>query len=152
MNENFNNNENRDGNINFEKNIYSQYVRYKGEDVTYYNNSTGNTGNLKDGMIYKVLYANINSSYTNLTLQELNTGNVLDGEFNSCMFTSLDGFIAIAMEQPNIGQRMNLVRVVNINKQIKMQSVQISPIIHIDVIAKNIIAIITRSSAYIVNL
>ena len=152
MNENFYNNEDRYGNINFEKNIYAQYVRYKGEDVTYYNNSTGNTGNLKDGTIYKVLYANINSSYTNLTLQELNTGNVLDGEFNSCMFTSLDGFIAIAMEQPNIGKRMNLVRVVNINKQIKMQSVQISPIIHIDVIAKNIIAIITRSSVYIVNL
>lgn len=150
MNENFNNNENRDGNINFEKNIYSQYVRYNGDNVSYY--STGKIEDLKTEMVYKVVYADINSFYTNLTLQELNTGRVLDGEFNSCMFTSLDGFIAIAMEKPNIGQRMNLVRVVKINQEIKMQSVQISPIIHIDVIAKNIIAIITRSSAYIVNL
>ncbi len=151
MDGNSNYNENQYWNLNFQKEIYAQYVRYTGENSTYFNNSNSIV-NLDCEKIYKVVYADINSTYTNLTLQEIDTGKVLEGKFNSCMFSFLKGYIAIAMEKPSIGSPMNLVRVVKINGEIKTQLVKISPIIHIDIIAENIFSIITRSSVYIVNL
>ena len=134
--------------INFERELYAQYVKYNGKSDLYY--GTGKASDLKFDKIYRVINADISSDHTELTIQEVDTGVIMNGTFNSCWFTPLKGYLAIAKNKPKIGERAELLRITNIGNQAISEDIETSNVVSIEIIAQNTYALITQNSVYIV--
>lgn len=125
--------------INYEKKIYSEYLKYNGNGNLLLSTET----------VYKVVTAKIFPYYTQLTVMDVDNGKILEG-INSCCFKPIKGYCAIAQSEPKVGKRADVIRINSSAEEMQMEKVMTSKVLHIDVIAENMYAIITQNSVYVI--
>lgn len=123
--------------------LFSTYCKWNGR------NDLENAG-LKLNAIYRVMSADIQSFYTELTLQEVSTGIILPRKYNSVAFTTMPSYIGCAYAKPQIGKRFDMVKVDPVNH--KMLNWNTSPVQALEQVGTNTWNVITLNSVYTVQI
>ena len=126
--------------VNTSNPIYSTFVKWNGRKDQEHKY-------LKSGKVYKVVSAEIASSYTDLILQEIDTGTILPEKYNSVLFEALPTYVGYSDKLPKLGESYHLV-ILNLAER-KMVGRTTTSVRGIEHLGTNTWIVITGNSVYV---
>lgn len=128
------------GSYDFSCHLYWSYVKWDGTTCPY----KGDTSELKEDQIYRVVRADVRSSYTYLYLEELNTGKVLSHAYNNEYFQPLKGSVGLCHTKPIVGKSAEI----EIYRGKSLVRASTSIVRAVEWVSSKTINIITENSVY----
>lgn len=128
---------------------YYEFVRWNGLNYEYLGSDTSK---LNRNEIYRVLATNIGNFSTLYQLQEISTGRIMPGCYNSVLFTPLTGFQAFAKNKPELNKQYKVYRIIADGNKLAMESCTTSPVRAIIGLSENLCITLTKNSLYVVQI